>query len=697
MYITAEQRSIIQLFPNNNIERTKYVIPLYQREYSWSKENVEELLGDIDREENGYYIGNLLVKSRSENGEILEVIDGQQRLTTIALTMIAIRDILSRKKRNNEKLVVLQNMNIENSIDKKDMLKKLEEYASSNRSKKRNILDILGKQIPKKITEEDIFNDKIARKLLNLDRNLRKAYNVDSDYNIQHIDELDKEDKEGIEDKIKNINVQLELKKEDGKQESRLQLLSEDSKIYNFYLGITKSEIDKRKLMVKRFKEINDKLSEMCKSIEEFEQFYDKLMSISILKIKMTDLSDAFNVFSSLNGKGLPLTLLDLLKSEYIRIKSKSSQESVPEKALEKWNNLMNIFKSVKDDQISSKTVTQFLQNNYDTFVSTAKSSITKSNLLKGYTDLFTKDKSDYLNNLMNSAKLFSIISPNIISSKDIKEDSEIKKLIEELQKLDASQAYPLMLYLLNEFQEGIVDKKVIAKVFKYLVNFYVRRNAVSKPKSSNIRSVIIEIIRDLKVKDTKDVIDEELKKLSKMSADDNEFFKSVCGLTYDSDRQLIRFLLINLERKHGTYFDSQIKDTLDESGNHSRTWSLEHILPESDKLSEEWCDMIAPGGKNIEYAQMLQKENMHKFGNLTLTGYNSEMSNGSFISKRDYKKNSEYKGLRTPLYINKSIAGNNKNIKDKESWTIDDINRRTEELSKQVVEDYPMTDVNYY
>ncbi len=66
--------------------KEKYVIPLYQRAYAWTDTEIEQLIDDIV-EHNGdwYYIGSLIVYKR---GEEYEVIDGQQRLTTLLLLAI---------------------------------------------------------------------------------------------------------------------------------------------------------------------------------------------------------------------------------------------------------------------------------------------------------------------------------------------------------------------------------------------------------------------------------------------------------------------------------------------------------------------------------------------------------------------------------------------------------------------------------
>jgi len=60
---------------------SKYVIPIYQRDYAWDKDEIDQLLVDIlTFKEDNYYLGNLIV---SKKGDRYDVIDGQQRLTTL--------------------------------------------------------------------------------------------------------------------------------------------------------------------------------------------------------------------------------------------------------------------------------------------------------------------------------------------------------------------------------------------------------------------------------------------------------------------------------------------------------------------------------------------------------------------------------------------------------------------------------------
>ena len=69
-----------------NPNETKiYTIPIYQREYSWKQEHCEALLNDIQENDPNYFIGSIIWVENTN-----EVIDGQQRLTSLNLLLVAI-------------------------------------------------------------------------------------------------------------------------------------------------------------------------------------------------------------------------------------------------------------------------------------------------------------------------------------------------------------------------------------------------------------------------------------------------------------------------------------------------------------------------------------------------------------------------------------------------------------------------------
>ena len=90
--VTTQVSSSIDIF--NDEKLALYNIPNYQRPYSWEEANINDFLNDIYSESDGYYIGNILF-IKKDNGEFpynlsYEVVDGQQRITSLALIYLAI-------------------------------------------------------------------------------------------------------------------------------------------------------------------------------------------------------------------------------------------------------------------------------------------------------------------------------------------------------------------------------------------------------------------------------------------------------------------------------------------------------------------------------------------------------------------------------------------------------------------------------
>lgn len=102
-----------------------YKIPRFQRSFSWEKDQVEEFWNDTVAENDAdYFIGSMVVYEEDKKRKLFGIVDGQQRLTTITLTLCALRNIfaqegfrnlaagvhnlIERKNINNEQEYILQ-------------------------------------------------------------------------------------------------------------------------------------------------------------------------------------------------------------------------------------------------------------------------------------------------------------------------------------------------------------------------------------------------------------------------------------------------------------------------------------------------------------------------------------------------------------------------------------------------------------
>ncbi|UOR36142.1 DUF262 and DUF1524 domain-containing protein [Helicobacter pylori] len=103
----ADATTLLNFIKDN--QKNQLVIPIYQRLYSWEKEQCKQLWDDIikvggDDKMDGHFIGSILymLDGITHSNNALLIIDGQQRLTTITLLLTALRDHWSDKHKEIE-------------------------------------------------------------------------------------------------------------------------------------------------------------------------------------------------------------------------------------------------------------------------------------------------------------------------------------------------------------------------------------------------------------------------------------------------------------------------------------------------------------------------------------------------------------------------------------------------------------------
>ncbi len=128
----ADATPLLKFIKDN--QKNQLVIPIYQRLYSWEKEQCKELWDDIIKiggndKMDGHFIGSILyvLDGITHSNNILLIIDGQQRLTTITLLFIALRNYLNDEDEFLEKFShqKIQNRYLINSDEKGDKKFKL--------------------------------------------------------------------------------------------------------------------------------------------------------------------------------------------------------------------------------------------------------------------------------------------------------------------------------------------------------------------------------------------------------------------------------------------------------------------------------------------------------------------------------------------------------------------------------------------
>ena len=111
----ARNEETLQRFFGNN---TKYKIPLYQRRYTWDKTKIDQVIKDFDEildgEKSVHFFGAAIFYVEPERTqwrtETYEIIDGQQRITTIFIFLLAFVYVLRKNSGEDAELVFIESL-----------------------------------------------------------------------------------------------------------------------------------------------------------------------------------------------------------------------------------------------------------------------------------------------------------------------------------------------------------------------------------------------------------------------------------------------------------------------------------------------------------------------------------------------------------------------------------------------------------
>ncbi len=99
------RKTILGLFDSS---QKQYVIPVYQRAYSWDREQWKALFDDLKEQiqgSNNYFFGNLLLETISKDKDY-EIIDGQQRMTTLTIFIRSLLNVLAERIKAGENITI---------------------------------------------------------------------------------------------------------------------------------------------------------------------------------------------------------------------------------------------------------------------------------------------------------------------------------------------------------------------------------------------------------------------------------------------------------------------------------------------------------------------------------------------------------------------------------------------------------------
>lgn len=602
-------------------EKLSYLIPPYQREYKWEKNQWEAIFDDIYENNEGYFIGSLICINVTTDvlAPRLEVVDGQQRLATISILYAGLYKVLFEHKEmlNEDQRTDLQNL--------------------KRRLVKDNIIKL----------------------------NPQKQNNNNKDYFAL----------------LKEIGVIS------GEDVSKISY-AEKRKVFRAY-----------KYFVERSNQIINKNGHIDPSnIDELFCFIEKVNQALMVKIEVKDHADAFTLFESLNNRGVPLTPIDLIKN---KILSKTKTTEI-ENCISKWN---GIIENLSDDYAVQERFFRQLYNafkhdfnepfrkNEDNKQEPLGSLATKSNLIHIYDKIIENDAESFTKRIEKDSEYYSYLL--LKKSDDIGELNQIGKSMQSLSRIQGAPSYLLLLYLLHIRIEKSIPIEQIIGVINILRKFFVRRNLTDTPPTRDLNRIFMSLVDKIRnkysISESSEYLDENIvrestkendlctivsSELLSISASKAIFEEKLCGHIYEENSGVARYILCEIEEASMT---RETEIDLWKVDGKQFVWTIEHIFPQGENIPESWVLMIANG--DIEKAKSIQRDYVHKLGNLTLTGFNSTLSNKSFREKRDRAdSDGKYVGYKNKLTLNEDL-------KEVDSWTIERIKDRTTKLAKKAVE----------
>lgn len=571
----VEKKKIKTLFN----ETKSFVIPDFQRGFSWGVEEVEEFFEDLNNE-SLFFIGSFILKMTSESkNEKVEIIDGQQRTVTLALFYAALSYYLDK------------------TIDKED----------SEDAK------IVAHELRKSIAEVDPGRP----------RNISKA-------------KIDFKNAE-----TNKLFAQIISEKNINNLPSNTDLSRKVKKVFSNILDLIEEEtnLDYQKLIT---------LKERIENTE-----------VIIISIQKDEL--AYQIFETVNARGVDLTVAELLKNHLF--KTISDHETLKKRWLEITDNL----KQTQAKQLDLPTGLRFYWiSNFE--------HTTKRRLYRSIKDAIKEGKikeNDLLDQIYDfSVDLYRVYDqdPNAWSKLFGGSSAERRQSGRWFfYKSDATRVFYKSIQYLPVFTSLLKQKKIFditSSSFKRLlhviesINFIYLEvlnlpgNVLEKKYSEYSRKISKSKNKEEITKNIAKLHDELKSLIDKQKNSKEEICKYILNLRFTNkrDKGIIMFILSRIE-----YLKCDFGVTINSSN-----VSLEHIYSQSDIGSD----------------QKINEETAHSIGNLTLMEFSGPNGNGSLNNKPFEEKKSAYKESSYSL---------TRDICNYKKWTAKSIDERGKKIVDMV------------
>jgi len=239
--------------------------------------------------------------------------------------------------------------------------------------------------------------------------------------------------------------------------------------------------------------------------------------------------------------------------------------------------------------------------------------------------------------------------------------DTDLKKLYEDIIDLRMEVSYPFLLKIHHDCVEGLITSDELKKILKLCIS-YVLRRAICEIPTNSMNKTFATLKNYIRPDDYMNSV--------------KAFF--VMQDTYkefpDNDKFEGSFVsrdIYNMRARN--YILSRLENFENKAPIIIENYTIEHIMPQNKNLSLEWKADLGTEWQEV------QKKYLHTIGNLTLTAYNSEMSDRPFLEKMDMPGGFKESALR----LNKYVVLQNK-------WNEKHIQERANELAKKAESIWP-------
>ena len=229
----------------------------------------------------------------------------------------------------------------------------------------------------------------------------------------------------------------------------------------------------------------------------------------------------------------------------------------------------------------------------------------------------------------------------------------DLKLAFHDLRELKVDVAYPFLLELYGDYANGKLSESDFVAAVR-LVEAYVFRRAICSIPTNSMNKTFATFTKALKKDHYLESIQAHLLLLPsyRRFPTDDEFQRDI------QIRDLYNFRSRSYWLRRLENHDRKERVVVDE-------YTIEHILPQNENLSVTWKAALGPKWESV------QQTWLHTLGNLTLTGYNSEYSDHSFVEKRDMKGGFK----ESPLKLNAGLG-------KLDQWNEDAIKTRASRLA---------------